>query len=310
MWISLTQPPGHIPKIWAFGGFNDVTGFAYTNIYTSTDGVNWTTPPGAALPAETNSGGVVVLGAYMYYIGGDDPTSNFETTHVWASLDGVNWNTTSYALPAVRGDALTLAFQGCLFEIGGTANDEGAGAISTVLESCDGGATWVTIGNIPNAVFLPCGVVYNNQMWLIGGASGGGVWTRYNQVYSSSNGITWNLQGTYPLSVYSCKATVFNNAIYVAGGNTLNYNSGPNVTSVYESVNGATWNFVGNLPAPRANGALISFKGNLIYIAGAATTWETGNVNTVFSSSTGGTGTWTTSTFPQAFTFFDNVIVF
>ena len=297
-------------KIWVFGGYYYQTNTLFNTVYTSGDGgATWTTPTDAVLPAITSSGFPVVWQNYIYYIGGTTPDGNSDMNFVWSTQDGVNWNT-NRTLPAVRADGLTLTFNGCIFEIGGTSNDEGNGALSSVLESCDGGTTWNTVGNLPNPIFLPCGTVYNNQMWVIGGATGAVNWTLYDQVYSSTDGTNWTLQGTYPYPVYSCRATVFNDAIYVIGGSNVQYNVSPVKSDVYASTNGSSWNLIGNLPGNRANGGLVVFNGNLIYIGGASGTWQTATVNTVFSSPTGATGTWTTYTLPQALSFLDNAVVF
>ncbi len=84
------------------------------------------------------------------------------------------------------------------------------------------------------------GTVYNNLMWVVGGASGsGGVTTYYSDVWSSGDGASWSkTNGGAPFGGrYGSQVLSFNGKLWLIGGN----NSGILKNDVWNSTDGAAW---------------------------------------------------------------------
>jgi len=83
------------------------------------------------------------------------------------------------------------------------------------------------------------GAVFNNNMWVIGGASGSdSVTNYYGDVWKTSDGKTW-IQTTSPGfgGRYSGQAVTLNNQLYFIGGNS----NGSLTNDVWSSSDGVTW---------------------------------------------------------------------
>ncbi len=83
-------------------------------------------------------------------------------------------------------------------------------------------------------------VVYNNEMWLIGGFTG----SEMNDVWNSTNGITWN-EATAAAAFSGRErhdSVVFNGAMWVVGGGLYNGSNWVCDSDVWSSTDGITWN--------------------------------------------------------------------
>ena len=122
------------------------------------------------------------------------------------------------------------------------------------------------------------GAVFNNNMWVIGGANGSGSVTNYyGDVWKSSDGKSWNQTATPGFGGrYGCQAVTLNNQIYFIGGNA----NGTLMNDVWSSPDGVTWSqILANNPAivssvvggtqfcPREDFSAIIFN-NLIWVIG------------------------------------------
>jgi len=132
------------------------------------------------------------------------------------------------------------------------------------------------------------GAVFNNNMWVIGGASGSnpstvsgvitaGVTQFYGDVWKSGDGKTWTLTASPGFNGrYGGQAVTLNNNLYFIGGN----NNGTLMNDVWSSTDGMTWtqilannnaiksNVIGGTQfCPREDFSALVFN-NLIWVIG------------------------------------------
>ena len=182
-------------KMWVIGGWTydpeTYENIRLNDVWSSSDGVNWTQATAAAAFSPRAFHTSVVFNNKMWVIGGsyDDPeTSEFTNINdVWSSSDGVNWTqATATAAFSARSYHTSVVLGGKMWVIGGYGNESD---LNDVWSSPDG-ATWTRA--TAAAAFFPrnghASVVLGNKMWVIGGY---GNESDLNDVWSSSNGVTW-----------------------------------------------------------------------------------------------------------------------
>lgn len=221
---------------------------------------------------------------------------------VWSSEDGVAWKkvTTTDAeytgwgsAPeansfSIRGNASVVNMNEDLYLTGGYSVAYGSlqQAVADVWKSTDGGATWSNLNADFGAEFIPRAdgqlIVYNNELYLIGGRTGF-PHTYFNDIYKSVDGITWTkLDVTTPFtarSSFSC--FVYNDRIFVVSGlSNEEVTEGETTTKVDVLYNdmwvsedgGLSWNIMSNgaLPAgfTKRYGQAITVENNMVHIFG------------------------------------------
>jgi hypothetical protein len=213
-------------KMWVIGGWDD-TAAAYVNdVWYSLNGVSWTQATVHTQWRERYNHTSLIYNNQMWVIGGYyyDVTSYY-FNDVWYSSDGTNWTqATTAAQWRRRYGHTSLVFnnplnpsQQAMWVIGGDEtldlfNDVWYSSDGTNWTQATGAAQW---GKRYNHTSL----VYNNQMWVIGGWDGttGG---RFNDVWYSANGITWT-QATGAAQWGKREdhtSLVYNNQMWVIGG--------------------------------------------------------------------------------------------
>jgi hypothetical protein len=95
------------------------------------------------------------------------------------------------------------------------------------------------------------GAVFNNDMWVIGGASGSGVTTYYGDVWKSSDGKSWSQTASPGFGGrYGGQTVTLNNNLYFIGGNS----NGTLMNDVWSSPDGTNWTqILANNPAISSN---------------------------------------------------------
>ncbi|MBI4248989.1 MAG: hypothetical protein HY611_05755, partial [Elusimicrobia bacterium] len=80
--------------------------------------------------------------------------------------------------------------------------------------------SWIKTTSLPNTRRNHSSVVFNNRIYVIGGANGGGQYsTVYFAAISSSGTVGgWNTTTSLPVVLSGAKSIVFNNRVYVIGG--------------------------------------------------------------------------------------------
>jgi hypothetical protein len=204
-------------KMWVMGG-----GGAYKNdVWYSTDGVTWTQATASAGWSARQNLASLVFDDKMWVIGGLGPSSNHKND-VWYSSDGITWTqaTASAAWSSRRGHS-SVVYDNKMWVIGGLNNASGTLRYNDVWHSTDG-VTWTQATS--NAAWTKrvshTSVVYNDNMWVIGGSDG----SNKNDVWSSTDGITWT-QAT-SAATWSARqehaSLLFDNKMWVLGGGNKN----------------------------------------------------------------------------------------
>ncbi len=137
------------------------------------------------------------------------------------------------------------------------------------------------------------GAVFNNEMWIVGGAEGvaGSVTNYYGGVFNSSNGSQWTQKvgdsntGGFG-ERYSPGVLSFNNLLWVIGGNQ----NGTLKNDVWSSLDGVNWSLVtanGGF-TPREDFISIVYNGAMYVIGG----WDGGPDSDIWVSNNAG-NVWT-----------------
>ncbi|MCZ4695402.1 exo-alpha-sialidase [Ancylomarina euxinus] len=240
-------------KYFVVGGLKgaSVYGDHEAGIYSSTDGSDFVEVTSAIFQdygmavgtaAVKHGDKQLLVGGMSYsdYFGGgtgDGSASN----KVWSSTDGTTWEkvTTTEnpyegwgAAPEVnsftaRTNATVANMNGDLYLTGGFSVAFGApqGAMADVWKSTDGGATWTNLEADFGVDFVARAksqlVVYNDELYLIGGRESNNSSVLNNEIYKSTDGVTWTkLAVETPFT--ACSGHIcyeYNDRFYLIGGN-------------------------------------------------------------------------------------------
>ena len=174
----------------------------------------------------------------------------------------------------------------------GGANDiSGDTSYNDVWSSSDGVSWTEATGNAPWAAREGASaVVFDNKMWIMGGASGSYPSnTDYNDVWSSSDGVSWTeVTGTAAWAArYGASALTYNNQMLVTGGNY--FMGGWNIfyNDAWTSSDGVNWTEVtSNAPWPARVAASSLFFNDQVWIMGgdSNTGYNDGSYDDVWSA--------------------------
>jgi hypothetical protein len=213
-------------KLWIVGGNHMETssGSTLNDVWSSSDGINWTQVTSAAPWSSRGShqcivfdGKMWVLGGFSYSYTSSGGTARTEFNDVWCSSDGLHWTQkTSSAAWGKRYVFQCVSFNGKLWVLGGAK--VGSPLYDDVWSSPDG-IVWTREGSSvlwgQRARFQA--VVLNSRIWILGGQ---GSSVNLNDVWSSYDGKTWNNVSTY--SAWDIRedhrCVVYDNKIWLLGG--------------------------------------------------------------------------------------------
>lgn len=243
-------------KIYVVGGV-DKFGF-FNDVWSSPDGATWTQETGSAgFPARAGHVSLI-FNNRMWIIGGagGDISRPELFNDVWSSDNGKNWSQATGSAPfSKRAFAAGAVFNDGsgekMYLIGGY---DGASGLNDVWASSDG-VTWVEQTGTP---FTPAraghtALVFQNKLWVIGGASGPSVNIQtmqvsgafLNDVWSSVDGKNWTQEtqagGTSSFPVRAGHVSVVHNGnMWVLGG--YGGSDGKSyLNTVWASKDGKTW---------------------------------------------------------------------
>src|SRR5271157_711354 len=267
-------------NLWIVGGINTQAG-GYVDYVSTNSGLTWTAVTNNLQPLTNEA--LLSYNGYMYVIGGESGGNNLhgpgnnlaDSPYVYQSIDGANWMTVTAGAPFYGSIASTgIVFNNKMWIIAGS-NDFcfSCGGDGPAPGSCNTGSWWSTDGldwNLAtgNAQFEPraeaVGLVYNNQMWIMGGTDGT---IYYDDVWNSNDGITWNMvTGTSQTGMGDAfLGFVINNIMYVY---VENYSSLP--AKLWSSTDGITWTQYAACPLvpPNRREATGIFTGTNFVMAG------------------------------------------
>ena len=249
------------------GDVSEATGFRLTVFSVFV----WSRVTGGASWDARTGHDVVVFKGKMWVVGGNDGGETYadDRNDVWSSSDGVTWTNANARGPAMpdtdpveyadhwfaRAGHAAVVFDNKMWLMGGSRGNrqgDSFAALNDVWSSTDG-QNWTKVeeSRTPTAEDphwpvrdAHVSVAFNNQIWIIGGASTGG--SALRDVWSSNReGTLWtkaNVRGPMtsdPLLSFrrSPAAITFNNKIWVMGGTT---DSG-GLNDVWSSADGVIW---------------------------------------------------------------------
>jgi hypothetical protein len=229
----------------------------------------------------------------LWRVGGAPPPW-LPDNQVWNSDDGDRW-TLVQATPNLPGRALSafVVFNDRLWMLGGLSGSPFFGFTynNDVWSSADG-ITWrqdVVNAPWPGRSF-PSALVFNNRLWVIGGAPNPlGTNEGGDDAWSSADGITWVEETHDAPFAKGARAVVLNGRIFTMGGEE----NGTRRNDIWSSADGRAWRLETAAAqfSPRYASLFASFNGRLIVAAGFDDPTSNRVCNDVWSSADG--ITWT-----------------
>lgn len=270
-------------KLWLLGGLNpgDKANFpkiCNSEVWSSSDGLNWTEVNPEAPWEGRHTAGWVVHAGKMWVVGGDCNQHHYQND-VWSSINGVNWTKVLDDAPwAPRVLHFTYSFKGKLWVMGGQTMPAFAKSeeifYNDVWSSTDG-VKWEQV--LEHAPWVPRGmssgqVIFKDRMWILGGGTYDTPTTPerkfYNDVWSTANGVKWTCHtehAAWDAREYHDVA-VWDGKMWVMEGY---HKDGGNRKDVWYSSDGVNWTELPNTPwAPRHAASLFVHDDALWMVAG------------------------------------------
>jgi hypothetical protein len=222
--------------MWVLGGYYESS--HKNDVWSSSDGITWTQATSAAGWSPRAQSIALNFGNKMWMIGGSITGTDFND--VWNSSDGITWAqaTASSFTPARRGTA-GVVFNNQMWIAGGVSGFGPFPLYNDVWKSSDG-VTWtqVTANAEWSPRYDPTLLVFDNKMWIIGGATGT---TNPSDVWYSSDGATWTkaTENAGFGSIDEHSSVVFDNKMWIFGGYSSLYSGFSN--NAWYSSDGVSW---------------------------------------------------------------------
>lgn len=172
-------------EMWVIGGVTNGGSAGLTDIWSSSDGINWTqhTPSGAFFNGRFHQQ-IAVLNNKLFLIGGYDSGSAY--SDVWSTTDGINWakEVNSGVFFSNRFSHQVVVNGNTMYVIGGGITT-GAGWTDEIWKSTNGSTfTQVTMSSSFGIRRDFQALVFNNKVCIIGGY--GGVGSYLNDIWMSN----------------------------------------------------------------------------------------------------------------------------
>lgn len=270
-------------RMWLLGGWNpkDKVNFpsiCNSEIWSSTDGADWTLETLQAPWEGRHTAGYGVFDGAMWIVGGDGNQGHYQPD-VWRSGDGRHWDLVMDDVPwGLRALHYTVVYKDKIWVMGGQTVPQFAPAPEIFYNDVwctENGKNWTQVtDNVPWAPRGMIGgcVVFQDAMWILGG----GTYDTderpdrifYNDVWRSEDGIAWELvvDATPWMPRQYHEVAVFDKKMWVMEGY---HQDGGNRNDVWYSVDGVTWMEVPNTPwAPRHAASVFVYDDALWMVAG------------------------------------------
>jgi hypothetical protein len=220
-------------KMWVVGG-DCLTGHYQPDVWSSSDGANWTRATANAPWGQRNLHVTMVHDGKIWVMGGQTnpefvsgvPVAFYND--VWNSSDGVNWTqVTAHAAWSPRGMIQgTFEFNGRMWLVGGGTYDTSGYPrlyYNEVWSSTDG-LDWRKDTTAPWAVRQYQSVgVFDNKIWVMAGGNGTTSGYNRNDVWYSSDGVNWTELPNTPWGPrHAPTLFTYNNHMYITGGTQTN----------------------------------------------------------------------------------------
>jgi lysophospholipase L1-like esterase/dienelactone hydrolase len=223
MWVVFKN------KMWMMGGWykGRLEGHSASNqVWSSTDGVKWTSETNAAAWSPRVAAALVAFKGKLWLLGG---TENYYfgdnkslKNDVWCTSNGKDWTlVTADAGWQPRAYHQAAVLNGKMYLFGGGNYTPEYFAFNDVWSSEDG-AHWTKVCDAPwHERIWFSSVVYRNRIWVMGGWSGN-PYKNWSDVWYSDNGKQWTPYTSLPVWAerHEPSAFVFKDKIWMAGGMT------------------------------------------------------------------------------------------
>jgi hypothetical protein len=281
-------------KLWLIGGIDDpLLGNPKSDIWSSSDGINWTQETSNAAFSSRSQHQVTAFKNKLWLVGGHGNTSETQSnTDVWSSVDGKTWvEQTHNAGFAPRYNHQVVAYRDKLWLTAGNSQT----VESDVWSSADG-VNWkkVITDGFFNGLVGHQMVTLQNKLWVLGGRD-----KQYdfnNNTWSSNDGANWSKQTTNANfnERQFFQVTSLNDRLWLIGS-TQSTSTGDTDEKLHTFSSSDTMNWkeatLTNAPSPRLITALTTFNNQLWIIGGshAIDTVQSESSNDVWSSADGST---------------------
>ncbi len=264
-------------QLWLIGGV-DFDEVAKNDVWSSSDGINWTLKKDSANFSSRYGHQVVSFNDKLWLFGGKAGLLQDSLSDLWSSDNGVDWQQVevgdAFANTQLIGHRVVV-FKNKMWVLGGTT-----ASAETIIWSSDNGTEWEnrsldaeTDGGFGNRFYHEL-VVFNDELWLVGGivhADNNETFT--NEVWKSSDGISWNK--LTPSPEFTARAyhelTVYQDKLWIVGGRVTDSIFGQEIAvdngEVWSSSDGITWQPEAGID-PRDTHQVVVFDNKLISIAG------------------------------------------
>jgi hypothetical protein len=263
-------------RMWLLGGWNpSLPEVTNSELWCSTDGVEWTLAGEAPWEGRHNAGYAVFAGR-MWVVGGDFNRGHYQN-EVWSSTDGENWTLVTDSVPwQDRMGQHVVAFDGRLWLLGGERfTDDGSSIVLNDVYCSADGADWQQVtANAPWAgrSLVLGAAVFRGRMWIMGG----GTYTSrefLNDVWCSRDGVSWEqVSAAAPWSPrFFHSIAVYHDKLWVIGG--VDQQNVAGLNDVWYSDDGVNWTQLQNAPwEPRHAASVMVHDRHLWMAAGGANT--------------------------------------
>jgi len=214
------------------------------DVWYSSDGTNWTQAVSSAPWSSRRNHTAVVYDEKIWILGGYGNKKNLND--VWYSSNGIDWTqATSSAQWSPRRGHTSVVYDNKMWVIGGAGANAWDDNLNDVWYSSNGIDWTQATSSAPwSKRSSHSSVVFNNQMWLVGGWSGWG--KNNNDVWYSTDGINWKESSASWEPRWGHTSTVHDNKIWVMGGNIYGENNGEKRNTgdnndVWYSTDGIDW---------------------------------------------------------------------
>jgi hypothetical protein len=215
---ALTFNAGSGDKMWVLGS---------TQIFNSSDGITWPQVSTNTIYPQREDYSVIafnnVFGNKMYVVGGQYGVYTTIYNDVWSSANGTDWvSVTSNAAFSPRCHGVLLKYDnGTGEKLWLISGDDYFNTYNDVWYSSNGSDWILATGNANFSTRTRAtGFVYNNKMWIVGGAHSFYA-TTLNDAWYSTDGINWTMLTDFAFNSINCVdrenplSQVFNNKAWL-----------------------------------------------------------------------------------------------
>jgi leucine-zipper-like transcriptional regulator 1 len=186
----------HHGRLWVLGGYGQgFDGKYFNDVWSSSDGIEWTRVTDAAAWSPRRYFPVVSYEGRLWVFGGYNGSG--ELNDIWSSEDGRDWTPVLDSAPwKRRAGHEAVVHDGRIFLLGGSEDSDGEVKTFDDVWSTSNGMHWTeVVSHAPWPARRSHTVVdWSGRLWLMGGRLGGRTDHFLNDIWSSRDGVSWTLE--------------------------------------------------------------------------------------------------------------------